>query len=143
LIKGEQAKSVLQMITEQLYTPVGLKSLPAKDPQYVPLYEGDRYKRDGAYHQGTVWSWLLGPYVDAIIKVKGEAGKVEAQKIIDDFKYHLNEACIGSVSEIFDAEAPHHPKGCIAQAWGVAEVLRVIKEYGLYAAKKESLQTAK
>ena len=131
LIEGEQAKSVLQVVREQLYTPAGLKSLSAKDPQYIPVYAGDRYKRDAAYHQGTVWSWLLGPYVDALMKVKGEGGKAEGRQVIENFKYHLNQACIGSVSEIFDAEAPHHPKGCIAQAWGVAEVLRVTKEYGL------------
>ncbi len=131
LIEGEQAKAVLKIVEEQLYTPVGLKSLPKTDSHYIPVYGGDAWHRDSAYHEGTVWSWLLGPYVDAIIKVKGEWGKVDAQKVIDDFKYHLNEGCIGSISEIFDAEAPHHPRGCIAQAWSVGEVLRVIKEYEL------------
>ena len=137
LIDGEQAKAVLKIVEEQLYTPVGLKSLPKTDSHYVPVYGGDAWHRDSSYHEGTVWSWLLGPYVDAIIKVKGECGKVDAQKIIDDFKYHLNEGCIGSISEIFDAEAPHHPRGCVAQAWSVGEVLRVIKEYELYEVKEE------
>ena len=74
------------------------------------------------------------------IGLDGLRGKDKALKVIDDFKYHLNEGCIGSVSEIFDADPPHHPRGCIAQAWGVAEMLRVIKEYGLYEVKKKSIE---
>ncbi|MEO8110056.1 MAG: amylo-alpha-1,6-glucosidase [Ginsengibacter sp.] len=136
LIEGEQAKAVLTIVEEQLYTPVGLKSLPKTDAHYIPVYGGDAWHRDSSYHEGTVWSWLLGPYVDAIMKVKGTEGKATAQKVIDDFKYHLNEGCIGSISEIFDAEAPHHPRGCVAQAWSVGEVLRVIKDYGLFEMKK-------
>ena len=85
-----------------------------------------------------MWSWLLGLYIDAIIKVKGDEGKADAQKVIDDFKYHLNEGCIGSISEIFDAQAPHHSRGCVAQAWSVGEVLRVIREYELYGVKEKS-----
>lgn len=131
LVEEEKAKAIVQIVHEQLYTAVGLKSLPKNDPKYVAVYGGNQLKRDAAYHQGTVWSWLLGPYIDAIVKVKGESGKLEAKKIIEDFRYHLNEGCIGSVSEIFDADAPHHARGCIAQAWGVAEVLRVVKDYGL------------
>lgn len=132
LIEGKEAKAVLKIVQEKLYTPVGLKSLPADDSRYIGIYGGDAFHRDAAYHQGTVWSWLLGAYIDAIIKVKGKSSKATAKKIIDAFKYHLNEGCIGSVSEIFDADAPHHPRGCIAQAWGGAEILRVIKEYELY-----------
>ncbi len=132
LIEGDKARVVLQQITEHLYTPVGLKTLPKNDSRYIPMYGGDQLHRDAAYHEGTVWSWLLGPYVDAIMKVNGVEGKQQAQAVINNFAYHLNEACIGSVSEIFDAEPPHHPRGCIAQAWGVAEILRVIKDYKLY-----------
>ncbi len=132
LLEGNSAKQVLKIVTEKLYTPVGLKSLPADDVHYVNHYGGDQWHRDSAYHEGTVWSWLLGAYVDAVIKVYGAKGKTKAQKIISKFKYHLNEGCIGSVSEIFDADAPHHPRGCIAQAWGVAEILRVVKDYQLY-----------
>lgn len=131
LIEGKQAKSVLKAVKEKLYTPVGLLSLPADDTRFVGVYGGNAMQRDGAYHQGTVWSWLLGAYVDAIMKVNGDKGKSQGQKIIKTFKYHLSEGCIGSVSEIFDGNAPHHPRGCIAQAWGVAELLRVIKEYEL------------
>jgi predicted glycogen debranching enzyme len=135
LIEGDKAKVVLQQVTDHLYTPVGLKTLPKSDSHYVPVYGGDEYHRDSSYHEGTVWSWLLGPYVDTIIKVHGARDK--AQEVITNFKYHLNEACIGSVSEIFDAEPPHNPRGCVAQAWGVAEVLRVIKDYQLYDTKME------
>jgi predicted glycogen debranching enzyme len=130
LIEGEKAEAVLKIVEEKLYTPVGLRSLPTEDAHYVHHYGGDQWHRDSSYHEGTVWSWLLGPYLDALIKVKSEKSK--AKKVIEDFKYHLNDACIGQVSEIFDADAPHHPRGCVAQAWGVAEVLRVMKEYELY-----------
>jgi predicted glycogen debranching enzyme len=141
LIEGDKAKTILKMVEEQLYTPVGLKSLPKSDTNYVPQYGGDQYHRDSSYHEGTVWSWLLGPYVDALIKVQGSRDK--AQEVINNFKYHLNEGCIGSVSEIFDADAPHHPRGCIAQAWGVAEVLRIIKDYQLYADTKPAASVIK
>ena len=137
LLTGEKAKAVLKIVDEQLYTPVGLKSLAKSDPHYIPVYGGDAWHRDSSYHEGTVWSWLLGPYIDAIFKVKGEQGKANAQQVVNNFKYHLNEACIGSISEIFDAEAPHHPRGCVAQAWSVGEILRVMKEYELYDVEQE------
>jgi len=132
---AQKATAILKAVEEHLYTAVGLKSLPESDPKYIAVYGGDAWHRDSSYHQGTVWSWLLGPYVDALVKAKSPKTKIK--KVIDAFKYHLNEGCIGSVSEIFDADAPHHPRGCIAQAWGVAEVLRVIKEYELYSVKKK------
>jgi predicted glycogen debranching enzyme len=140
LIEGDKARAILQSVEEHLYTPVGLKTLPKSDAHYVPVYGGDQFHRDSAYHEGTVWSWLLGPYVDAIMKVQGANAKPQAWNIVNGFTYHLNEACIGSVSEIFDAEPPHHPRGCIAQAWGVAEWLRVIKDYQLYDVKTEKAE---
>jgi predicted glycogen debranching enzyme len=127
-----KARSILQKVENHLYTPVGLRSLSPDDEKYISHYEGDQWHRDAAYHQGTVWSWLLGPYMEAQIKLSGETGKRKAKKIISRFTFHLNEAGIGSVSEIFDAEVPHQPRGCIAQAWSVAELLRVIKEYALF-----------
>jgi predicted glycogen debranching enzyme len=140
LIEGDKAMVVLQQVTEHLYTPVGLKTLPKSDKHYTPVYGGDQYHRDSSYHEGTVWSWLLGPYVDSIMKVYGNQGKSMAQKVIDNFSYHLNEACIGSVSEIFDADPPHHPRGCVAQAWSVGEILRVIKDYQLIAPKLQKIE---
>lgn len=132
LVDNTKAKNVLKAVTEKLYTPIGLRSLPKDHPDYVGIYGGDQFRRDSAYHQGTVWSWMLGAYIDAIMKTEpGGSGKKQAHKVIENFKYHLNEGCIGSVSEIFDGDAPHHPRGCIAQAWGVAELLRVMKEYEL------------
>jgi predicted glycogen debranching enzyme len=138
LIEGQRAIAVLKAIEAALYTPVGIRTLPAHDARYVAVYGGDQLSRDGAYHQGTAWSWLLGAYVDAImaepafVASDGLNGKKKAQKVVNDFKYHLSEGCIGSVSEIFDASAPHHPRGCVAQAWGVAEILRVAKKYQLF-----------
>jgi glycogen debranching enzyme len=113
----------------------------------VPVYGGDAWHRDSSYHEGTVWSWLLGPYVDAIMSepgfvgMDGLSGKEKAVQVINDFAYHLNEGCIGSVAEIFDAAAPHHPRGCVAQAWGVAEILRVIIAYQLENGKTERKKT--
>jgi predicted glycogen debranching enzyme len=144
LIEGERAQAILKIVETELYTSVGLKSLPKGDVHYVAIYGGDAYHGDSSYHQGTVWSWLLGAYIDAIMSepgfmgLDGLGGKEKALKVIYDFKYHLNEGCIGSVSEIFDADPPHHPRGCIAQAWGVAEILRVIKEYELYDVKEKN-----
>lgn len=140
LIDGEKAESILNMVEEKLYTPVGLRSLPADDIHYVHHYGGDQWHRDSSYHEGTVWSWLLGAYVDAIVKLRADSYELRAKRVVDNFKYHLNEACIGSVSEIFDADAPHHPRGCVAQAWGVAEVLRVMKEYELYETQNSAIK---
>jgi predicted glycogen debranching enzyme len=131
LLEGERAAQVLAAVESHLLTPRGLRSLSPQDARYVPRYEGGVMQRDGAYHQGTVWSWLLGPYVDALVKVKGEAGKAQALKVLQDFAPHLDEAGLGTVSEIFDAEAPHAPRGCIAQAWSVGELLRVSLDLGL------------
>ncbi|HET9824836.1 MAG TPA: amylo-alpha-1,6-glucosidase [Chitinophagaceae bacterium] len=129
LIENDKAAAVIKVVTEKLYTPVGLRSLAPDDPSYVSCYDGDSLRRDSCYHQGTVWSWLLGPYVDALAKIG--TGKSLMKNVVENFVYHLNEGCIGSVAEIFDADPPHTPKGCAAQAWGVAEILRVIKDYNL------------
>jgi predicted glycogen debranching enzyme len=131
LIDGDKAKSVMNILREKLYTPVGLRSLSPDDPNYKGHYGGNAFLRDSSYHQGPVWSWLLGPYIEAGMKIEGELFRTEALDIISRFMYHLNEGCIGTVSEIFDGDAPHHPRGCVAQAWGVAEVLRMIKTYSL------------
>jgi predicted glycogen debranching enzyme len=137
----KKAKAILKVVEENLYTPVGLRSLPKSDAHYVGVYGGDQWHRDSSYHEGTVWSWLLGAYVDAMVKVQGTRSTELVQKIVEGFKYHLNEGCIGSVSEIFDADEPHYPRGCVAQAWGVAEVLRVIKDYKLYKETKTKRET--
>lgn len=134
LITGERASRVLEVVEKHLYTPVGLRSLSRDHVEYRAYYVGDQHSRDGAYHQGTVWSWLLGPYIDALVKVKRAAGIQQAKKVIQKIVPHLSQAGIGTISEIFDAEAPHEPKGCIGQAWSVAEILRVSHEYRLFEA---------
>jgi predicted glycogen debranching enzyme len=115
--------SVMKIVRDRLVTPVGLRSLAPDDPDFKAKYYGDLRTRDAAYHQGTVWGWLLGPYVDAWLKVYPDDPD-GAQKALDGFVSHLDEACIGSVSEIFDADPPFTARGCIAQAWSVAELLR-------------------
>lgn len=124
ILEDAKAKKVLKSIENHLLTPFGLRSLSPEDSHYRSHYFGNQWSRDGAYHQGTVWSWLLGPYYMAKIKLEGADGKDKVLKHIEKFKAHLKDAGIGTVSEIFDAEAPFNPNGCIAQAWGVAEVLR-------------------
>jgi predicted glycogen debranching enzyme len=115
--------AVMNVVTEKLLTPVGLRSLAPGSPDFKAKYYGDLRSRDAAYHQGTVWGWLIGPYVDAWLKLHPE-DKAEARKFLMGFEPHFNEQCIGSISEVFDAEPPYTPRGCIAQAWSVAEVLR-------------------
>jgi predicted glycogen debranching enzyme len=115
--------AVLEVAHAKLFTPVGLRSLSPDHKEYKSKYDGDLRSRDAAYHQGTVWAWLIGPFIDAWLKV--HPGDLEgAAKFLDGFEPHLREACIGSISEVFDAEPPFTPRGCVAQAWSVAEVLR-------------------
>jgi glycogen debranching enzyme len=112
-------------VKERLLTPVGLRSLAPGSKDYRARYDGDLRSRDAAYHQGTVWAWLIGPFIDAWLKVF-PADRCTASSFLDGFKDHLSQACIGTISEIFDAEPPYTPRGCVAQAWSVAEVLRSI-----------------
>ncbi|HMI65873.1 MAG TPA: amylo-alpha-1,6-glucosidase [Cyclobacteriaceae bacterium] len=132
LLPKDRAEKVLDIVTRKLFTPRGLRSLSPDHKDYKPSYEGDSWHRDSAYHQGTVWSFLLGPYLDAWMTLKGERGRPEAGRIVSVFLEHLNEAGVGTVSEVFDAAPPHRPRGCFAQAWGVGEVLRVVMEYDLF-----------
>jgi glycogen debranching enzyme len=117
-----QMKAIVTVCGRELLTSYGLRSLGRTEPGYIGRYTGDPRNRDGAYHQGTVWSWLLGPFALAHFRVYGDA--IQAQAFLEPIGLHLRDACQGSVSEIFDGDPPHAPKGCFAQAWGVAEVLR-------------------
>ena len=114
---------VMNVVRDRLLTPFGLRSLAPGDPEYKPRYYGDLRARDAAYHQGTVWAWLIGPFIDAWIKLYGP-NQEAVRRLLDGFRQHLSEACVGSISEVFDADAPFLPRGCIAQAWSVAEVMR-------------------
>ena len=115
--------SVLDVAEKKLVTPVGLRSLAPDDPEYKPIYSGDLRSRDGAYHQGTVWAWLIGPFIDAWLRVH-PADYKGARKFLNTFPQHLSDNGVGTISEVFDASDPHFAGGCIAQAWSVAEVLR-------------------
>jgi predicted glycogen debranching enzyme len=116
-------KPVLEVVQQRLLTPVGLRSLSRDHSDFKPKYFGDLRARDAAYHQGTVWAWLIGPFIDAWLKLHPE-DRSGARKFLEGFVAHLDEGCIGSINEIFDAEPTYTPRGCIAQAWSVAEVLR-------------------
>ena len=116
-------RSVVEIAEKKLVTPVGLRSLSPDDPNYKPIYGGDLRSRDGAYHQGTVWAWLIGPFIDAWLKVHPH-DRAAARKFLETFPVHLSDNGIGTISEVFDAREPHLAGGCIAQAWSVAEVLR-------------------
>ena len=122
-LPSDQAKKVVDCCARQLVTSYGLRSLSNLDASYQGDYQGDQRQRDGAYHQGTVWSWLLGPFVEAHYRVYQDIA--QASSYLQPIEQHLNEACIGSISEVFEGDAPHAARGCIAQAWSVAEVLRV------------------
>jgi predicted glycogen debranching enzyme len=122
ILAQERWRPVVDTVAEQLSTPLGLRSLAPGHRDYKPAYFGDLRARDAAYHQGTVWAWLIGPFVDAWLKVYGD--KEKARAMLTGFEAHIREAGIGTISEVFDAEAPYHPRGCLAQAWSVAEVLR-------------------
>ncbi len=126
LLDHHRARAVLDSCTRTLWTPLGLRSLAAEDPHYVGRCHGGPLERDGAYHQGTVWSWLLGPFVSAHWRVHGDAAL--ARGYLDGIAAHLRQGCLGQVSEIFDGDPPFVPRGCPAQAWSVAEILRVWSE---------------
>ena len=130
LVPRVQARQVLRLIEQRLLTPVGLRTLAPDDSRYRARYDGGVWDRDGAYHQGTVWPFLLGPFITAWMKAFGRsaATRTKAREFLAGLETHLHEACLGQVSEIFDAEAPHHPRGCYAQAWSVAEPLRALVE---------------
>ena len=130
LLPRDHAQQILRLVEEQLLTPVGLRTLSPQDPRYRARYEGGVVERDGAYHQGTVWPFLLGRFVPAWMRVFGQnaAARNRARSFLAGLEAHLHEACLGQVSEIFDAEAPHRPRGCCAQAWSVAEPLRALIE---------------
>jgi predicted glycogen debranching enzyme len=121
---------VMQVVRKELWTPSGLRTLSPKDAAYRPAYEGDVPSRDSAYHQGTVWAWLMGPFITAYVKLHGrsQTAREEAGEWLRGFGPQMMTAGLGQIAEIADAEAPHKPKGCIAQAWSVAELLRAAVE---------------
>jgi predicted glycogen debranching enzyme len=125
-----RAQKVVEKVEKELLTPFGLLSLSPRDAQYRPIYIGSPFERDSSYHQGTVWAWLIGAFVDAYRKVNLNGNKLDSrvEEILSGLKTHLTETGVGQISEIFDAQEPHNPRGCFAQAWSVAEVLRVLQK---------------
>jgi glycogen debranching enzyme len=123
----EKCARVLSVVERELLTPYGLRTLAPSDARYRPHYTGDQTSRDGAYHQGTVWPWLLGLYCDACAYVRGT---VDVRKLLGPLEEFRDARGVGQIPEIFDGDAPHEPRGCIAQAWSVAEVLRIKSRYG-------------
>lgn len=122
----QQARRILEICSQKLLTPFGLRSLSPDHSSYTGIYQGDRRQRDAAYHQGTVWGWLIGPYVSALLRC--DKDRQYALELLSSLLNQLDSHCVGSVSEIFDGDPPHTPRGCYAQAWTVAEALRCIDE---------------
>lgn len=128
LLDGARAERIVALVEEKLWTPLGLRSLALGEAGYAAHYSGGVLQRDGAYHQGTVWPWLMGPFVEAWVRVRGgsnEAKRAAREKFLTPIFAHLDEAGLGHISEIADATAPHTPRGCPFQAWSVGEVLRL------------------
>ena len=130
VVEGERAKAILATVESKLLTPLGLRSLSPDDPEYKAVYSGGVLERDGAYHQGTVWPWLIGPFVEAWFNVNGKS-KATADEAKSRFLYpleaHLETSGLGHISEISDASSPYHPRGCPFQAWSLSEFVRIQK----------------
>ena len=131
LVDGPRARAVVDVVEGQLLTPIGLRSLAPGEPGYAPRYEGDSSARDAVYHQGTVWPWLMGAFVDAWVRVNGNTAESRAsarQRFVAPLEEHLRAAGLGHVSEIADAEPPFTPRGCPFQAWSLGELIRIDRE---------------
>jgi glycogen debranching enzyme len=128
LVEGDLARGVVDLVEWTLLTPLGLRSLAPDDANYIPHYRGGPAERDAAYHQGTVWPWLIGPFVEAWLRVRGNsrAAKVEARaRFMPPLLAHLETAGLGHVSEVADGDPPHTPGGCPFQAWSLGELIRI------------------
>jgi predicted glycogen debranching enzyme len=130
LLPADKQRDVVDTVVRELLTPMGLRSLSPTDPNYKSRYQGDPRSRDLAYHQGTVWPWLLGPLISAFVKTRGGSlsARKQAEAWLDTLLHHMDRAGVGFISELADADGPHTPGGCIAQAWSVAEPLRALCE---------------
>jgi glycogen debranching enzyme len=128
VITGRRARLIVEAVEAHLWTPMGLRSLAPGEPGYVPYSQGGVAERDGAYHQGTVWPWLAGPFIEAWVRVHGStqrAKQTARRRFLEPLLQHTHEAGLGHISEIADAEAPFTPRGCPFQAWSLGEVLRL------------------
>jgi predicted glycogen debranching enzyme len=128
VLEGVRARGVVDLVERTLLTPLGLRSLAPDDPGYVPHFRGGPVERDSAYHQGTVWPWLIGPFVEAWLRVRGQTGSAKAEaraRFMPQLLAHLETAGLGHVSEVADGDAPHTPGGCPFQAWSLGELIRL------------------
>lgn len=145
MLSPERARSVVDTVQEYLLTPYGLRSLAPGDPQYQGRYTGNPVSRDTAYHQGTVWPWLMGPFITAYLKVYGNGDVVrrQAAQWLAPLKDYVADVGLGQIAEIFDGAVPQYPRGCMAQAWSVAEIFRTLVEdiYGLVPMRYPSFRT--
>jgi glycogen debranching enzyme len=133
LLELTQQQAIVRIVQRELLTPVGLRTLECSDPDYKPHYQGSPEERDGAYHQGTVWPWLLGPFIDAYLAAFGKtaANLIYCRELVAKLEAEAAKGgCVGSIAEIYDGDEPRHPRGCPAQAWSVAEIARVKTNYG-------------
>jgi predicted glycogen debranching enzyme len=130
MLPRDRSEKVLQVVEQQLLTPYGLRTLNQQDPNYKGRYEGGPYQRDSAYHQGTVWPWLMGPYISAYLKVRGntESTRLYVRELLRPLEEHFNEGCLGQISEIYDGSVPQYERGCFAQAWSVGQIMQVLAE---------------
>jgi predicted glycogen debranching enzyme len=140
LLEPEQARAVVDVCARELWTPVGLRSLGARESEYAGRYRGGPRERDAVYHQGTVWSWLLGPFALAHWNVYRDA--TAAAAYLRGIAPHLREGCIGQINEIFDGDAPHRPEGCVAQAWSVAEIVRAWRKIAAARVAEPNVETS-
>ncbi len=134
LLDAQQQQAIVRQVSKKLLTPVGLRTLDRDDPEYQPRYEGGPLQRDGAYHRGTVWPWLIGPYIDAYLHAFGSSMEnlEKCRGLIRGLEEESSlRGCVGSIAEIYDGDEPRYPRGCPAQAWSVAEIARVRAAYGL------------
>jgi predicted glycogen debranching enzyme len=130
MLPGERAGRVVAAVERELLTPYGLRSLAPSDPQYRGRYQGDPRSRDSAYHEGTVWPWLMGPFVSAYLKTNGRSDEArqQASQWLAEFRRYIEDEGVGQIPEVFDGDAPQRAGGCVAQAWSVAELLRCVVE---------------
>jgi glycogen debranching enzyme len=147
VLRGERARAVVDLVEHRLLTPLGLRTLSPDDPDYAGQYRGGPRERDGAYHQGTAWPWLMGPFVEAWLNVRNctEAAKQEARsRFLAPLQAHLATAGLGHVSEVADGDAPHAPGGCPFQAWSLGELIRIERKLAPADARRAAarLETA-
>ena len=144
MLEGNIARRVVDTVEARLWTPLGLRTLSPDSPGYAPRYEGDRRHRDASYHQGTVWPFLAGAFIEAWVRVRGGGPKVLAEatkRFLPAQRAHLSEAGLGHVSEIADGDPPHTPRGCPFQAWSVGEWLRIERWLRADSAQNHSIKT--